>query len=99
MKAFLLLSIVFLSLGTAKAEALTEDQKLLRVYWLGGIAGSASVLCRMAKNEIITNEEAKVIMDSVIEGIKNKPELADVHASSTKFYSELKSEGTCKGIL
>ena len=99
MKVLLLLSVLFLSLGTAKAQVPTEEQKLLRAYWLGSISGSASALCELAKIEKITNEEAQVFMDSVVEAITNNPELADVHASATKFYSELKSEGSCKGIL
>ena len=99
MKAFLLLSVLFLSFGTAKAEEPTEEQKLLRAYWLGSISGSASALCELAKMEKISNEEARVFMDSIVDTITNNPELADVHASSTNFYSQLKNKGSCKGIL
>ena len=99
MKVLLLLSVLFLSLGTAKAQVPTEEQKLLRAYWLGSISGRASALCELAKIEKIKNEEAKVFMDSIVDSITNNPELADVHASATQFYSGLKSEGSCKGIL
>ena len=99
MKTLLLLSILFLSLGTVRAGVPTDEQKVIRAYLMGNIQGKASVFCALAKSNIMTKDYAQEFMDKSVREIMNNPKFADARYSVTEFYALVKNYPNCRGIL
>ena len=94
MKALLLLSVLLLSAGTAKAEEM--DAK--NAYYIGVIYGAGMILCTTVDMGELKKDIAKEALGDFVELLSRSPESSDVADSIQMTYQAVKQEGNCKGV-
>ena len=98
MKALLLLSVLLLSAGTAKADA---DFKTTAkaAYYYGTVFGVGTTLCSLVKDDKLEKDYSQKYLAGIVEYLKEDPDLGDVSAAIDKSYQDLKKEPGCKGKI
>ena len=94
-KALLLLSFLFLSAGTAKADADYETTPKA-AYYYGTIYGVGSTLCSLVNDDKLERDYSRKYLAGLVDMLSEDPDLSDVSAAILKSYQDLKNEPDCK---
>ena len=94
MKSLLLLSVLLLSAGTAKAEGM--DAK--NAYYSGIVFGAGMILCETINMGELKKDSAKEALGNFVEQLSSAPGNSDVADSIQIAYQAVKQEGNCKGV-
>ncbi len=95
MKALLLLSVLMLSTGTAKAEEMDPKE----AYFSGVVAGAGMMLCVTLVEGNIDNKFAQEALGFLVKQLSSAPDSSDVANSIQKAYQAVKQGSTCKGAF
>ena len=95
MKALVLLSLLLLSAGTARAEVGMDSKN---AYYFGLVYGAAMILCAPVNMGELKKDIAQETMDYLVERLSSSPKSKDVSDSIQKAYEVVKQEDTCKGV-
>ena len=98
MKVILLLSVLFLSAGTAKADA-DFKRTPKAAYYYGTIYGAGSTLCSLVNDGELEKDYSRKYLAGLVEWLKEDPDLSDVSAAIEKSYQDMRKEPDCKGAL
>ena len=96
MKALLLLSVLLLSPGTARAEGGMDSKN---AYYFGLVYGAAMILCAPVNMGELKKDIAQQTLDYFVKQMKSDPSASDVADSIKLAYKEVKEESSCKGVL
>ena len=102
MKAILLLSVLLLSAGTAKADA-DFKRTPKAIYYYGTIYGAGTTLCSLVTDGRLAKDFSRIYFGNIVEIIKKNSDDArndsDVSAAIEKSYQDIKKDPNCKGKI
>ncbi len=98
MKALLLLSVLLLSAGTAKADA-DFKRTPKAAYYYGTIWGAGITLCSLVNDERLAKDFSRIYFEDIVEIIKKNSDDSDVSAAIEKSYQDIKKDPNCKGKI
>ena len=87
MKALLLLSVLLLSTGTARAEGGMDSKN---AYYFGVVYGAGIILCSTVNTGELEKDIAQVALDYLVQELSSSPKSSDVADSIQKSYQVLK---------